>query len=157
MDFSKALPPSNGGNSGGLSAFGSSEPAPEYKPLPPGIYSARVKSGEFTSTKTGSDAYKMRFEIAEGEQAGKTVQRIWTITPKSATYVRRDLLPFGLTTPEQLLSPFPELGKEYFVRLVVALQRSDIGTEYNDIKKIDLIRIENGPLSGFGLPEGEGG
>jgi len=157
MDFNKALPPSNGGNGGGLSNFDSAEPAPEFVPLPPGIYQARVQLGEYTTTKAGAEAYRMKFEVTDGPQKGKTVQRTWTFSPKALPYTKRDLALFGLTTTSQLLSTFPELGKEYIVRLVIALQAGETGTSFNDIKKIDLIRIDNGPLSGFGLPEGEGG
>jgi hypothetical protein len=71
-------------------------------------------------------------------------------------YARRDLAPFGLTTSAALLSPFPEPGREYVVRLVVALQRGDDGAERNDIKKIDLIRVVESPVTRF-LIQGEGG
>src|SRR5262249_13918195 len=98
------------------------EPAPELTPIPPGVYTARVLRGEFTTTKAGADAYRVRFEVTEGEQAGKTVIRTWTFGAKALPYSKRDLGLFGLNTSAKLLSPFPEAGREYFVRLVVALQ-----------------------------------
>ena len=99
----------------------------------------------------------MRCEITEGEQTGKTVIRTWTFGAKALPYTKRDLAPFGLTTTEKLLSPFPEAGRDYFVRLVVALQRGDDGLERNDVKRIDVLRVVESPAAAFMLPEqGEG-
>ena len=158
MDFSNAIPSANGKPPGGIDAFDAVAPAPEFAPLPPGIYSARVLRGEYTTTRAGADAYRLRFEIAEGPHAGKTVIRTWTFGAKALPYTKRDLAPFGLTTSAKLLSPFPEPGREYRVRLVVALQRGDDGIERNDVKRIDLVRVDKSPAAAFMLPEqGEGG
>lgn len=158
MDFSKAIPSGNGRPPGGIDGFDGAEAAPEFTPLPPGIYSARILRGEFTTTKAGADAYRLRFQVTEGPDEGQTVIRTWTFGPKALPYTKRDLAPFGLTTSAQLLSPFPEPGREYLVRLVVALQRGDDGIERNDVKKIDLLRVVESPAAAFLLPEqGEGG
>jgi hypothetical protein len=158
MDFSNALPPTNGKPAGGIDAFDAAQAAPEFAPLPPGIYPARVLRGEYCSTKAGADAYRLRFEVTEGPHAGKTVVRTWTFGPKALPYTKRDLAPFGLTTAAKLLAPFPEPGREYLVRLVVALQRGDDGIERNDIKKIELISTAESPAAAFMLPDpGEGG
>jgi hypothetical protein len=157
MDFTNAFPNSNGKPAGGIDAFDKAEPAPEFAPIPPGIYSARIVRGEFCSTKKGDDAYRIRFEILEGEHASKTVPRIWTFGPKALPYSKRDLAPFGLTTSAKLLSPFPEAGREYFVRLVVALQKGDDGIERNDVKKIDNLRVTESPAAGFLLPDPDEG
>ena len=60
--------------------------------------------------------------------------------------------PFGLTTSAKLLSPFPEPGRDYIVRLVVALQRGDDGIERNDVKRIDLVRVDESPAAAFMIP-----
>lgn len=84
--------------------------------------------------------------------------RTWTFGAKALPYTKRDLSPFGLSTSAQLLSPFPPAGKEYLVRLVVALQRGDDGIERNDVKKIDVLRVVDSPVAAFMLGEqGEGG
>jgi len=156
MNFNDLIP--SGKPSGGIDAFDATEAAPEYSPVPGGVYIARVRKGEVCQTKTGADAYRLRFEIAEGPHAGQTVIRTWTFSPKALPYTKRDLSPFGLTTSAKLLLPFPEPGREYLVRLVVALQRGDDGVERNDVKKIDIIRVDKSPAAAFMLPEqGEGG
>ena len=160
MDFTNAFNVANGNGKppGGIDAFDGAEAAPEFSPIPAGIYSARVLRGEYCSTKKGEDAYRLRFEITEGEHVKKTVIRTWTFGPKAVTYTKRDLAAFGLTTSAALLAPFPEAGREYLVRLVVALQRGDDGIERKDIKRIDVGRIVESPAAAFMLPEqGEGG
>jgi hypothetical protein len=63
-----------------------------------------------------------------------------------------------LTSSAKLLSPFPEPGRNYIVRLVVALRRSDDGREFNDVKKVDLVRVVESPVAAFILPsQAEGG
>ena len=158
MDFTNAIPSANGKQARGIDAFDAAEAAPEFTPIPPGVYSARVLRGEYCSTKAGADAYRMRFEVTDGPQVGKTVIRTWTFGPKAIAYSKRDLAPFGLTTTAKLLAPFPEAGRDYFVRLVIALQRGDDGIERNDVKRIDLVRVDESPAAGFMLhPQGEGG
>jgi hypothetical protein len=158
MDLTSAIPGANGRPAAGIDAFDSTEPAPEYKPVPPGTYAARVLRGEYRTTKAGADAYRMRFEITDGPHAGKTVIRTWTFGEKAIPYTRRDLRPFGLTSKEKLLSPFPEPGREYLARLAVALQRGDDGTERNDIKRVDQVRVVESPAAPFMMSlEGGGG
>ena len=158
MDFTHAIPSANGRPAGGLDGFDAADAAAEYAPIPPGIYTARIVRGEYCSTRAGADAYRLRFEVTDGPHAGKSVIRTWTFGAKALPYTKRDLTPFGLTTSAKLLSPFPEAGREYVVRLVVALQRGDDGIERNDIKRIDLVRVDVSPAAAFMLPdESEGG
>jgi len=167
FDFNKAVQPTaNGtpttsaaGNAGGIADFDNADAAPEYTPVLPGIYTARVMTGQYTATKAGADAYRMRFEITAGEQTGKTVVRTWTFGPKAIGYTKRDLAAFGLTTTAKLLTPFPEPGKEYRVRLVVAMPTGDDGVTRNDIKNITVLEVLGTPDAEFLLPptRGEGG
>jgi hypothetical protein len=157
MDFTSSIQSGNGGNGGGISAFDNTEPAPEFTPIPPGVYVGRVVRGEYCTTRNGSDGYRMKFQVTEGPHAGKTVIRTWTFTARSLPYARRDLAPFGLTTSAALLAPFPPAGKECIVRLVVAIQTGNDGSQFNDIKKIDLIRVVDSPAGRFMLLPSEGG
>ena len=155
MDFSRVFDECNSKSppaAGGLAAFDAVEAAPEYSPLPPGVYVAVVVHGELVQTRSGNDGYRIRFRIVEGPHAGTTLVRTWTFSPKALPYTKRDLSPFGLTTTAKLLSPFPEPGRDYIVRLVVALQRKDDGREFNEVKKIDIIRVDGSPAAAFLLP-----
>ena len=162
MDYSTAFTNGTPGNhAGGIAGFDTAEAAPEFAPVPPGIYAALAERGEFTTTRSGAEAYRLRFRITDGPQAGKSVVRTWTFGPKALAYTKRDLAPFGLTTTAQLLAPFPEAGRTYRVRLVVALQRGDDGIERNDIKRIEQLGIDTHPATAFALSPlpgaGEGG
>lgn len=157
MDYTNAFTGTNGKPTAGIDGFDAAQAAPEFTPIPPGIYSARVVRGEFTTTKAGADAYRLKFEVTEGEQKGKSVVRTWTFGEKALPYTKRDLAPFGLNTSAQLLSPFPPVGREYLVRLVVALQRGDDSIERNDIKKIDVLRVVESPAAAFLLPNPDEG
>jgi len=130
---------SNNNTGGGLDAFDSTPPAPDFAPLPAGTYTAVIAHGELVQTRSGNDGYRIRFEVTEGPHAGKTLIRIWTFSPKALPYARRDLAPFGLTSSAALLAPFPPAGQEFRVRLVVALLRNDDGREFNDIKRVTLL------------------
>ena len=153
MSFSNALPGRNDQPTEGIAAFGTVAAAPDFAPLPPGLYAACVLKGEYAATKAGKDAYRLKMEVTEGEHAGKTVVRTWTFGAKALPYTTRDLAPFGLTTTAALLSPFPEPGREYLVKLVVALQKGDDGVTRNDIKRIDIVRIGESPEAKFLLPD----
>jgi hypothetical protein len=151
MNFNKTLP-------SGIDAVDAAEAAPDFSPVPTGVYIARVHKGECTLTKAGDDAYRICFEITEGEHKGRMLVRIWTFSPRTVRYTKRDLTRLGLTASSQLLATFPERGRDYVCRLVVALHRSDDGIERNDIKRMDLLRVDETPLAGFLLPENpEGG
>ena len=70
MDYTNAFTGTNGKPEAGIDGFDAAQPAPEFTPIPPGIYSARVVRGEYTTTKAGADAYRLKFEVTEGEQKG---------------------------------------------------------------------------------------
>lgn len=136
-------------NFDGLAAFDQVQAAEAWTPLPAGKYKARVVSGSVTQTKKGDTAYRVVFEITEGEQRSKRLSRLWTFTEKSLKFVKRDLGKLNLTSMQKLLEPFPPVGKEYIVGLIVALQRMDDGTETNDIKQFVVLEIKDTPGSDF--------
>lgn len=152
MDLNSAIPPAAGTPASGIAGFDAVAAAPAYTPLPPGVYTALAEHGEACTTRAGGDAYRMRFRVTDGEHANKTVTRVWTFGPKALPYTKRDLAPFGLATQTALLSPFPPVGREYRVRLVVALRRDNDGTEHADIKRIEVLGVTDSPVADFALP-----
>src|SRR5207248_2208729 len=109
----------------GLDAFDNAEPAPDFQPLPAGVFPAKIVSGSLTQTKKGADCYRMTFEVVEGEQRGRRVTRTWVFSERAVAYAKRDLKEFGLLNSNHLLEPFPPPGVEIFCRLIIALQRGD--------------------------------
>jgi hypothetical protein len=146
MDFLSVFdsaPNSNGNRKppSGLDAFDTATP---FRPLQPGVYTARVVSGQYTQTKTkGEDCYRIVFQVTEGPHRGERVARVWTFGDRAVRYAKRDLAAFGLATAKQLLEPFPPIGREICCKLVVALQRGDDGSEFNDVKRVEVLRAED--------------
>lgn len=142
-----------------LDAFDSAQPAPEYTPLAAGIYQVRIVSGSYQQTKSNADGYRIAFEVVEGPHKGRRMSRTYTFGDKAIEYTKRDLAKFGLTTGQQLLEPFPAMGREVFCRLFVAVQRGDNGAEFNDVKKIDAVRVVDSAAKDFLIDptKGEGG
>ncbi len=156
MDFTNAIPSNNGKPPSGIDGFDAATPAPEYKPLPGGVYTAVVTRGEYRDGRDG--AYILSFRVTEGPESGSTIRWYRSFSANALSYSKRDIAPFGLTTQAKLLSPFPEAGREYHCRLVVALQRGDDGIARNDIKRIDLVRVVESPAAGFMMTgQSEGG
>lgn len=152
-NYSNAVTPKNDVTPEGLAGFDAAEAAPEFAPLPPGIYRARVLRGEVCTTKAGAEAYRIRFEVVEGEQVGRTVQRMWTFSAKAMAYSKRDLAAFGLTTAAHLLSPFPPTGKDVIVELAVALQQSDNGSQFNDVKSVRVLEVKPSAVADYVISE----
>src|SRR5262245_2399616 len=133
MNYSSTFdsaPASNGNNGPPASGLAAFDNAKAYEPLPAGIYLARIVNGALTKTKQGADAYRVAFEVSEGEHRGRRVSRTWVFTEKAIGYAKRDLAEFGLTTSKQLLEPFPPTSCEVYCRLTVALQRGDDGNTF---------------------------
>mgnify|MGYP000598559207 CR=1 FL=1 len=140
---------------GNLAGFDAAIPAPEYEPLPPGVYTAKVLRGELVKTRAGADAYRITLEVLDAPFAGRRVARTWTFSPAALPYTKRDLGILGLQRSEQLRAPFPPLGSEHVVRLTIALRRGDDGRDWNDIKRIELLAVTESPVVGFLLPTEE--
>jgi hypothetical protein len=155
MNFNDALPQSK--PSGGIHNFDAVEPAPQMELIPGGVYIAVVVHGELVQTRSGNDGYRIKFKIIEGPHAGRFAFRTWSFSERALAYAKRDLAQFGLTSSAMLLAPFPPVGREYRVKLWIVLQRGDDGREFNDIKKLDVIRIDKSPIAEFILPTQAGG
>jgi hypothetical protein len=142
MNLSSIFSDSNtGAGADGLGAFDSTPPAPEMEPLPPNVYVAVVVHGELVRTRSGCDGYRVKFRIVEGPYAGRFAFRTWSFSERALPYARRDLAALGLTSSAKLLGAFPEPGREYRVKLWVALQRGDDGRTFNDVKRVQLITV----------------
>src|SRR4051794_33895902 len=82
--------------------------------VPPGVYLARLESGELTLTKAGKQAYRLRFVVVQpSEHAGFTLWRYFTFANvANANRAKVALAPLGLRTSADLKRiPFPEAGR----------------------------------------------
>src|SRR5262249_11103783 len=120
-------------------AWGETQAAGEFAPLPPGDYTARLIDGAATTAKTGTPGYKLTFAVVEGEHAGR---RFWhDIWPTDAALpmAKRDLGKLGVTDLDQLDNPLPAGIR---CRVKLALRRDDDGNESNRVRSFDVLGID---------------
>lgn len=120
------------------------KPADDYgKPLPRGEYLARIVMGElFNSRVNHTPGYKITFEIAEGEYAGRRIWHDIWLSEAALPRAKRDLGKLGITAIDQLEQSFPAVIR---CRVKLALQKDDDGSERN--------RVVNFEVLGFDTPE----
>jgi hypothetical protein len=121
-------------------AWDSTDAAKDFGSLPPADYVCRVASGElFTAKQRGTPGYKLKFEVIEGEYAGRYVwQDIW-LTGAALPMAKRDLAKIGVTKIEQLEQPLPQ---GIVVRVKLALRTEDDGNEYNRVLRLEPVGVE---------------
>lgn len=123
------------------SAWHTTEAAQDLAPLPPGDYIATIESGEpFASKTKGTGGYKLVFRIVEGEHTGRRFWHDVWLTEAALSMTKRDLAKIGVSSLDQLERPLPQ-GIVCTVKLV--LRRDDDGTEFNRVKRFDVLRIES--------------
>ena len=112
-------------------AWGETQAAEDFAPLPSGEYVARIVGGElFTSKTKGTAGYKLAFRVLEGDHQGRQFWHDVWLTPAALPMAKRDLAKLGVTALEQLERPLPP-GIRCKVKL--ALRKDDDGTEYNRV------------------------
>jgi hypothetical protein len=128
-------------------AWGETKAAEDFAPLPAGEYVARIVGGElFTSKTKGTAGYKLAFRVLEGDHQDRQFWHDVWLTPAALPMAKRDLAKLGVTTLEQLEGPLPP-GIRCKVKL--ALRRDDDGTEYNRIKRFEVIGIDPPEVDAF--------
>jgi len=142
-------------------AWGETQAAEDFAPLPTGEYVARIVGGElFTSKTKGTAGYKLAFRVLEGDHQGRQFWHDVWLTPAALPMAKRDLAKLGVTTLEQLEQPLPS-GIRCKVKVV--LRRDDDGAEYNRVKHFEVVGIDPPEVDAFApidgphpSPEGEG-
>lgn len=121
-------------------AWQSTKAAEDFKPLPAGDYVATIEAGElFTSKTKGTGGYKLAFRVVEGEHTGRRFWHDVWLTEAAVSLAKRDLAKIGVTSLDQLERPLPQ-GIVCAVKLV--LRQDDDGSDYNRVKRFDVLRIE---------------
>jgi hypothetical protein len=128
-------------------AWGETQAAEDFTPLPPGEYVARIVGGElFTAKTTGTAGYKLAFRVLEGDHQGRQFWHDVWLTPAALPMAKRDLAKLGVTALEQLERPLPPGIR---CRVKVALRKDDDGTEYNRVKRLEVVGIDEPEQDAF--------
>jgi hypothetical protein len=120
--------------------FDTAEAADDFGPLPKGVYVALAVGGRLDKARTGTDCYTVEFRVTEGEYAGRRLWMTKYFTPAALPYTKRDLAKLGIDSKTKLGQPFP--ANRFVCKLTVALRRDDDGTERNEIKNLEVVRVQ---------------
>lgn len=85
--------------------------------------------------------------MIEDEYIGR---RLWWdkyFTTAALPYTKRDLAKLGIDSKAKLLAPFP--ANRFVCKLTVALRKDDDGTERNEIKNLELLRVQEPAVEPF--------
>jgi hypothetical protein len=118
--------------------FEETEAAPEYAPVPKGVYAAELSSGELTNSGSGTPGYTLGFTICEGEFTGRRVWHTLWLTPAAMPMTKRDLTKLGITKLEQLERPVPP---GIVCQLTVAVRTDDDGETRNRVTRYEIVEI----------------
>jgi hypothetical protein len=121
-------------------AWGETQAAEDFTPLPPGEYVARIVGGELFTSKTKNTAgYKLAFAVLEGDHQGRKFWHDVWLTPAALPMAKRDLAKLGVMALEQLERPLPP-GIRCKVKL--ALRHDDDGVEHNRVRSFEVVGVD---------------
>lgn len=117
------------------------EAAADFAPLPAGTYECHIHGVELFNARTGTPGVKIRFDVCEGEHAGRVVFHDCWLTPAALPQTKRDLLKLGIDTLDKLESAAVPPGR---IRCAVrvALRTDDDGVQFNRVRRFDVLRID---------------
>lgn len=114
--------------------------------IPPGLYQCTIHQGEVITTKKGKLAYRLAFEVSEGQHIGFRLWRYFTFdTPAAANWAKLTLAPLGLKSSNDLRKPFPAPGRVVFVRALVSVREDPQWGKRNDVERFEVLDDRTAP------------
>lgn len=114
----------------------------ERSVLPPGEYTAVLERGEFTTSRGGTDGYKLSFRVADGDHAGKPFWHDLWFTDRAMPYTKAAFLKLDF-------DPFAAPAPRVRCRCKLSKRASDAGAEYNRVESFDVFGPDAPPPSPF--------
>lgn len=139
-----------GGYGGDKFFDGTTQPAGDFEPLPPGWYVCHADKGELRNAVTGTPGYSLCFKVIEGEHTGRLCWHDLWLTPLAKPYTMRDLLKLGIDADPKLEQPVPPGIR---CKVCVALRKDDNGNEVNKVRRFDVIGIDEVERDAFAPDE----
>lgn len=118
--------------------FNETEAAPEYAPVPRGVYSAEVSSGELTNSGTGTPGFTLGFTVTDGDYKGRRVWHTLWLTQAAMPMTKRDLAKLGIVSLDQLERTIPP---GILCQLTVVLRTDDDGQTRNRVTRYEVVEI----------------
>jgi len=122
-------------------AWNRTEAAADFAPLPAGTYECHVHSVELFNARTGTPGAKIRFDVCEGEHAGRALFHDCWLTPAALPQTKRDCAKLGLNTLEEIesASVAPRCIR---CKVHVVLRTDDKSESFNRVKRFDVLRVD---------------
>jgi len=128
-------------------AWGETQAAEDFAPLPAGEYACHVIAADPFNAKTkGTPGVKIAFKVIEGDHQGRQVWHDCWLTPAALSQSKRDLGKLGVTSLEQLERPLPPGIR---CRVKVTLRKDDEGNEFNRVKRFEVVGIDTPEVDAF--------
>ena len=122
------------------SLWNATDAAPEYTPLPPGQYTARIIDGQLISSRThNTPGYELTFEVVEGEFRGRRIWHSIWLTEAALPRAKRDLAKLGISDLHQLAAPLPP-GMRCHIDVVI--RRDDADVERNRVRRFEVVGVD---------------
>jgi hypothetical protein len=131
---------------GGIDDLAAFDNATGQTHIPAGWYVCTIARGEVTTTKNGKTAYRLAFDVCDGQHQGFRLWRYFTFdTPGAANWAKLTLAPLGLKTSAELRKPFPNPGRVVKVKVFVALRDDPQWGKRNDVERFEVIDDRTAP------------
>lgn len=153
--LSEIVSGSSGGGNWINGNWGDIAPAPEFGPIPPGIYIGHLIEKRPDVARTGTGTIKLVFAISEGDHKGR---RLWYdvwLTDKNKANAVRDFQKLGIQGKDQIDAPLPA-NKRIRCKLDVKLKRNDSGDEFNELRTFTVIGVDDVEAEPFAPDMGKG-
>jgi hypothetical protein len=134
-------------------AWSRTEAAADFAPLPAGTHECHLHGVELFNARTGTPGVKIRFDVCEGEHAGRALFHDCWLTPAALPQTKRDCLKLGLDSLDKLESAAVPPGR-IRCNVRVALRRDDDGTERNRVTRFDVLRVDEPERDPFAPADG---
>ena len=116
--------------------FDEAEPSAGFDPLPPGTYQCLAAEGKVFAAKSGTEGFKVTFEVVVGPFTGRKVWLDIWMTEKSMSMAKGELAKLGIVRADQLEQPLPP-GLIADVQVVV--RTADDGTTFNRVRSFKVV------------------
>ncbi len=116
--------------------FDEAEPSAGFDPLPPGTYQCLAAEGKVFAAKSGTEGFKVTFEVVVGPFTGRKVWLDVWMTEKSMSMAKRELAKLGIVRADQLEQPLPS---GLIADVQVVRRTDDNGAVFNRVKTFKVV------------------
>jgi hypothetical protein len=119
--------------------FDDATPTSGFDPLPPGVYRCLAAEGKVFAARTGTEGFKLTFEVIGGPFAGRKVWHDIWMSDKAMGMARAELLKLGIRCSDDLERPLPP----GLIADVTVVQRTDDdGAAFNRVKAFKVVNAD---------------